>query len=252
MNMIKSALLGGLLLLSLPLLAQLPTVPFANEHHELVAELSKSFHFSIIADEVKLEEETEWKNWAWVENFTFGKDRGNLPMLTDLEALHPYLRQKVNKLIEQCHEKGIELAVVETYRTVAKQNEYKSMGKKYTRSVGGHSKHQYGLAVDVVPMVDGVAQWDNLRLWRKIGAIGEQLGLRWGGRWKYPFDPGHFEWSGGLSGQQLMKGLYPKVPKSQNFPCLEEELTQLADYWKAWETEQSALVRKEVLSSKMN
>ena len=30
-------------------------------------------------------------------------------------------------------------------------------------------------------------------VWQKLGAIGEALGLRWGGRWKQA-DMGHFEY----------------------------------------------------------
>ena len=187
-----------------------------------------------------------------VENFTFGKDRGSLPMIADLDALHPYFRDKVSSLIAMCKAKGIELAIVESYRTHSKQNEYKSMGKNYTRSGGGKSKHQYGLAVDVVPMIDSVAQWNNAKLWRKVGVIGEQLGLRWGGRWKSLYDPGHFEWTGGLSSYHLSMGQWPHIPKAHNYPCLEEELIQLTEYWRAWEIEQSAITRKQTASSKMN
>lgn len=182
-----------------------------------------------------------WKNWSLVENNTFGKNRGDLKMITDVNALHPYFRDKVLDLIEICKAKGIELAFVETYRTHAKQNEYKGMGKKYTRSGGGKSKHQYGLAVDVVPIVDGEAQWDNLALWRKIGVAGEKLGLRWGGRWRHPFDPGHFEWTGGLNTAALSAGTKPYIAKEEDlYPCLEEDLKLLRKYWKEWETMQAS------------
>ncbi|MBP9927149.1 MAG: M15 family metallopeptidase [Cyclobacteriaceae bacterium] len=191
-----------------------------------------------------LETIDNWKNWKTVENYTFGKDRGNLTMIADLNALHPYFREKIITLINLCKAKGIELAVVESFRTHSKQNEYKYMGKRYTRTGGGGSKHQYGLAVDVVPVVDSVAQWDNAKLWRRVGAVGEQLGLRWGGRWKELYDPGHFEWSGGLSSYHLANGLFPKVPKSSLYPCLEEELVELVENWKAWEAEQSIIARK--------
>jgi len=188
-----------------------------------------------------------WQTWSTTENFKFGKDRGSMTMIADLEALHPYLRDRVKELIRICKEKGIELAIVETYRTVAKQNEYKSMGKKYTRSVGGLSKHQYGLAIDVVPIIDSVAVWNNIAVWKKIGTTGEKLGLRWGGRWRHPFDPGHFEWTGGLTGVQLSSGTYPKVPHQEEvYPCLEDEMTLLKTNWKAWEAEQSAMTRKDV------
>ena len=117
------------------------------------------------------------------------------------------------------------------------------MGSQYTSTAGGHSRHQYGLAVDVVPMVDSMAVWNNARLWRKIGHAGERLGLRWGGRWRVTYDPGHFEWSGGLSRQDLAQGHLPKIPSpmANRYPDLDDELRQLQAYWRAWETEQSML-----------
>jgi len=186
-----------------------------------------------------------WKEWTYVENYTFGKNRGDMPMITELDALHPYFRDKIKELIYTCRAKGIELAVVETYRTHAKQHEYKTMGKKYTSSGAGRSKHQYGLAVDVVPIVDSVAVWDNVVLWRKIGVAGEKLGLRWGGRWRRPYDPGHFEWTGGLASTHLSAGFLPAVPKADlTYPCIAEDMKLLKKYWKEWETSQSALTRK--------
>jgi hypothetical protein len=187
----------------------------------------------------------EWQHWTFVENFAFGKDRGDLPMITDLNALHPFFRDRIIALIKACKAKGIELAIVETYRTHAKQHEYKVMGKKYTSSGAGRSKHQYGLAIDVVPIVDSVAVWDNAALWRKIGVTGERLGLRWGGRWRKPYDPGHFEWTGGSSTYSLVAGVFPNVPrKEEQYPCLEEDLRILRRYWSEWEVSQSSLTRK--------
>jgi len=186
-----------------------------------------------------------WQAWAFVENFAFGKDRGSMPMITDLEALHPVFRDKIKTLIANCHEQGITLAVVESYRTHAKQSEYKGMGRKYTNSKAGRSKHQYGLAVDLVPMVDSLAVWDNIALWKKVGVTGEKLGLRWGGRWRKPYDPGHFEWTGGLTTSELTVGQIPAVISHQNqCPCLAEDLKLLRKYWDAWETAQSSLTRK--------
>lgn len=186
-----------------------------------------------------------WKYWAVVENFAFGKDRGNIPMITSLEALHPYFRDKVIELISTARKKGIELAVVETYRTRAKQMEYKNMGKKYTRTNAGASKHQYGLAVDLVPIVNGEPQWHNRALWYRVGIIGERLGLRWGGRWRRPYDPGHFEWTGGLTTEELASGKFPPVPNaSKNYPCLEDDLKLLKKYWSEWEVNQSSLARQ--------
>jgi hypothetical protein len=188
---------------------------------------------------------TGWKQWSFVENFAFGKDRGAMSMITDLEALHPYFRDRIKTLIANCRAKGIELAVVESYRTHAKQNEYKVMGSKYTSSGAGRSKHQYGLAVDLVPIVDSVAVWDNKALWLKVGVEGEKLGLRWGGRWRKPYDPGHFEWTGGLTSVHLSHGELPPIPKcEETYPCIQEDIKLLRKYWRAWEDAQSAMTRK--------
>jgi len=197
--------------------------------------------FPIAAEEVASDTAEAWKTWTSVDNYTFGKDRGAMAMITDLQALHPYFRDKINQLIAACAAKGITLAVVESYRTIAKQNEYKGMGRKYTNSKGGRSKHQYGLAVDLVPIVDSVAVWDDAALWKKIGVTGERLGLRWGGRWRKPYDPGHFEWTGGLTTSHLTAGY---TPTDEDYPCLAEDLRMLHRYWNAWETAQSSLTRK--------
>jgi hypothetical protein len=178
-----------------------------------------------------------WKQWSFVGNYAFGKDRGAMSMINDLDALHPFFRDKIRSLIDDCKAKGITLAVVETYRTHAKQNEYRYMGRKYTNSTGGKSKHQYGLAVDLVPIVDSAAVWDNVALWRKIGVAGEKLGLRWGGRWKKPYDPGHFEWTGGLTSTHLAGGKLPSIPLDR-YPCIDEDLKVLRKFWKEWEANQ--------------
>lgn len=186
-----------------------------------------------------------WKDWATVSNHTFGKNRGDIAMITDVNALHPYFRDKVQQLMLICNEKGIDLAFVETFRTHAKQAEYKGMGRKYTRSGAGKSKHQYGFAVDVVPMIGDSAVWHNPILWRKVGMVGEKLGLRWGGRWRRPFDPGHFEWTGGLTTVDLASGKKPFIPKQKElYPCLEPDIDQLKKYWATWETEQALHSKK--------
>jgi hypothetical protein len=218
----------------------IPVLPHSEEHASNVSEILQSFEPPEVEEILTEAPEEEPQKWSTVENFAFGKDRGSMPMINDLSALHPYFREKVQALIEACSAKGIQLAVVETYRTRAKQNEYRSMGRIYTRSTGGHSKHQYGLAVDVVPIVDSVAQWHDPVLWKKIGNAGERLGLRWGGRWRRPYDPGHFEWSGGVTTALLEKGVMPLVAPQQ-YPCLDEDLEVLRAHWNEWESEQTTL-----------
>jgi hypothetical protein len=225
----------------------------ADDYLNALFDRSLVFDTTSIRPVIALEDSlAAWKTWRTVENFYYGKNRGSLVMIADLRALHPYFRDKVEELIAACSESGITLAVVETYRTHAKQSEYYAMGRKYTSTPGGKSRHQYGLAVDVVPMVDSIAVWNNYRLWRKIGVIGERLGLRWGGRWRVLYDPGHFEWSGGLSRYELAKGLLPRIPSQviDKYPAIQSELTRLQDFWQAWETEQAVVARKNTSADK--
>ncbi len=197
------------------------------------------------ANKTPFEEAEAWKHWSTAQNMAFDRDRGNMPMINDLQSLHPFFRDRIIQLVQLCKQKGIELAVVETYRTAAKQHEYKTLGAKYTRSGAGKSKHQYGMAVDVVPMIDSIAQWDDKALWRKVGVIGERLGLRWGGRWRSLYDPGHFEWTGGLTSVDLGLGKLPAVPNSKKlYPCLEEDVADLRKYWAEWTIEQSLFARQ--------
>ena len=225
-----------------PIHYQLPVRLYATVSNEEQNKVSIPLNSEIV---IEADSINGWQKWTLVDNYTFGKNRGSLPMINDLKSLHPFFRDKIIELIAECKEKGIELAIVKTYRTHAKQHEYKTMGKRYTNSKAGQSRHQYGLAVDVVPIVDSVAVWDNTLLWKKIGIVGEKLGLRWGGRWRNPYDPGHFEWTGGVTTYHLSKGQFPKLPHfEEEYPCIDEDLRLLQRYWREWEIAQSALSRK--------
>lgn len=112
-------------------------------------------------------------------------------IINDLHILHPTFRNKVIKLLYECKKQGIQLHVIETYRAPERQNKVKRRG--FSKLKGGQSKHQYYIAVDVVPIVNGRMQWFNYKLWRKIGKEGEKLGLIWGGRWRMRDYP-HFEY----------------------------------------------------------
>lgn len=109
----------------------------------------------------------------------------------EIHVLQPAFRNKVILLLQECEKQGINVKVIETYRTPETQDKYKKRG--VTTLSGGKSKHQQLLAIDIVPIVNGKMTWKNKHIWNKIGKIGESLGLTWGGRWKRLYDPGHFE-----------------------------------------------------------
>lgn len=120
-----------------------------------------------------------------------------------IEDLHPHVASLCRKFIEQCKEAGVEVLVTSTYRDHESQNALYAQGrtapgKIVTKAKGGQSFHNWKVAFDVVPLVNGKAIWNDEGLWRKIGQIGQEVGLEWGGNWKFQDKP-HFQYTGGLT-----------------------------------------------------
>lgn len=110
---------------------------------------------------------------------------------TDLSFLQQPFRDSVEVFLRDCESRGIHLVIVETYRTPDRQDRLKKRGR--SRLAGDQSKHQHGLAIDVVPTKHGKFIWHDRKLWLRIGTLGERRGLKWGGRWKKFVDYPHFE-----------------------------------------------------------
>lgn len=121
----------------------------------------------------------------------------------NLKDLHPLVAAKTRKLIELARAEGIELLVTSTLRTFEEQAELFAIGrtkpgKKVTNAKPGQSWHNFGLAFDVVPLVNGKPIWDS-PFWERIGALGKQVGLTWGGDFKSFKDTPHFEFHPNLT-----------------------------------------------------
>lgn len=120
-----------------------------------------------------------------------------------IEDLHPHVASLCRKFIERCKEAGVDVLVTSTYRDHESQNALYAQGrtapgKIVTKAKGGQSFHNHKVAFDVVPLVNGKAIWNDEGLWHKIGQIGQEVGLEWGGNWKFQDKP-HFQYTGGLT-----------------------------------------------------
>lgn len=120
-----------------------------------------------------------------------------------LEDLHPIVADKARQLIELAKAEGIEILVTSTLRTFEEQAELYAIGrtkpgKKVTNAKPGESWHNFALAFDVVPLVNGKAVWDS-PFWRRIAELGKQVGLVWGGDFKSLKDKPHFEFHPNLT-----------------------------------------------------
>lgn len=117
--------------------------------------------------------------------------------MNQIDGLHPAIKPLVDKFLKNAKDQGIDLMITAGLRTFDEQNILYAQGrttdgKIITKAKAGQSFHNYGLAVDVVPIVNKKADW-NSKLWGKIGEIGESVGFEWGGRWKF-IDKPHFQY----------------------------------------------------------
>ena len=99
------------------------------------------------------------------------------------------------KIMKEQH--GYDMALLEGYRSPARQDELAAAGGHVTNAHAFQSWHQYGLAADCAFLRDGklvISERDPwaMRGYRLYGEVAESLGLTWGGRWKM-MDFGHIE-----------------------------------------------------------
>jgi hypothetical protein len=127
-----------------------------------------------------------------------------------IETLHPKVKDKAREFINRVEkELGIKLRVTSGFRTWKEQDELYAQGRTKAGSIvtnakGGQSNHNFGTAIDVVPIVGGKADW-NTKRWNDIAKVGKEVGFVWGGDWKGLVDKPHFEMNFGNTLAQLRK-----------------------------------------------
>lgn len=144
--------------------------------------------------------------------------------MADINKLRPKTKQLAQMLIDECKKQGIDIVLIETFRSTETQDAYYAQGrlplsevnalrkvaglqpiseyvneKKITNARSGESAHNYGLAFDICPKVNGKLAWNRIDLFDKIGKIASTLvvdgvyKLVWGGNFKSISDKPHFE-----------------------------------------------------------
>lgn len=160
-----------------------------------------------------------------------------------LEDLVPEVQERAREHVMRCADAGIELLIYCTLRDTheqarlyrqsrtkeqvqAKIDQYKSRGfpalGKILKDVGpqksgpkvtgagpGESFHQYSMAYDCVPVLNGKPVWSSSgeggKIWAKVGELGKKTGLEWAGDWTSFREFPHFQWTNGRTVQDLMR-----------------------------------------------
>lgn len=128
--------------------------------------------------------------------------------MRDTTQLHPTLQKKITQLITKCEAQGITIGISECLRTAAEQDVLYAQGRTkpgaiVTNAKGSNysSMHQWGIAFDFYLKMDvdgdgktsDDAYNNSTKLFNKVGAIGQSLGLEWGGAWTSIVDLPHFQ-----------------------------------------------------------
>lgn len=128
-----------------------------------------------------------------------------------LAEVNPQLANRIRAMAADLRAQGINVMVVSGYRSFAEQDALYAQGRTkpgniVTNARGGQSLHNYGLAVDVVPIgANGQPDWNVPNsTWQKIGAAGKRQGMEWGGDWTSFVDRPHFQMTAGRSTSSLL------------------------------------------------
>jgi hypothetical protein len=107
--------------------------------------------------------------------------------IVDLALLEPKTRELVALMVKSAASMGIEVQAFETYRSQARQEDLFAQGATQLRTVG---VHHYGLACDIVRVVNGEPSWKGD--FSFLGQLAHSAGMIWGGDWGNPAVPHQF------------------------------------------------------------
>lgn len=152
----------------------------------------------------------------------------DLITLKRINYLHPAIRQEALSAYKHINSKllgkNTRLRFAYTLRSFSEQDNLYALGrtnpgKKVTNARGGQSVHNYGLAFDIVILIDKdgdgnfeTASWDinsdndndGRADWMEVTQYLKSLGWQWGGEWTTFPDYPHFEKTFGLNWKTLL------------------------------------------------
>lgn len=120
-----------------------------------------------------------------------------------LSELDPKVAGAAERAIAECKSMGLALLVTCTFRTNAEQEALYAQGrskpgKKVTNARAGQSLHQYRVALDLYPMVNGKPDFSGQAPeWHQIAAVFKKHGFEWAFEWKKFKEMPHFQMTDG-------------------------------------------------------
>ncbi len=137
--------------------------------------------------------------------------------LQRIDKLHPKLREEVKQIVANIEKRGVNIRITQGLRTIEEQNALYAQGrtkpgKVVTNAKGGHSYHNYGLALDFCLLhKDGTVSFsliedldkDNKADWMEVVEEFKKYGWESGMDWKFSDSP-HLQKVFGQSIEKLL------------------------------------------------
>ena len=142
-----------------------------------------------------------------------------------IDLMHPDIKEKLKKDYLEINNnlpKGVRLRFTHTLRTIKEQDDLYAQGrtkkgKIVTNAKGGQSIHNWGLAFDIVILLDKdgngtfeSVSWEVDKHWERVVDFFKKKGWTWGGEWGFKDYP-HFEYTKGKTWKY-----YAGLPKDKN------------------------------------
>ena len=135
------------------------------------------------------------------------------PSSNALSALNPHVAFLAQKFLDLTRANNLDVHIYNTFRSWDEEDRLFAQGRTtpgeiVTNARGGDSYHNWGLAFDAAPYENGKISNDTNKF-KKMGQLGQQVGLEWGGNFISIVDLPHFQYTFGLNTWSLLNGVRP-------------------------------------------
>jgi peptidoglycan LD-endopeptidase CwlK len=141
-----------------------------------------------------------------------------------IATLHPELGAYARALIHSAASQSIRIKIISGLRTVEEQDALFAQGRTtpgpiVTHARGGFSNHNFGIAFDV-GVYESNRYLGESPKYAVVGALGQALGLEWGGTWTSIVDQPHFQlrpiWAEEMTQSQMLAQLRERLSTGED------------------------------------